>query len=444
MKLLYVVPEFGPAVTGGIATYYRHLVPELARLGHTVHVIVASANEDEPAEDIPGVAVTRVQAKAAEADLRRFDSLAILPGLQQRLARAWAAWRIADGGEGYDAVETTDYGMLFVPWLSQPSRAPVLIQLHGSNGQLLRHDPVAGDELSGCVTRLLETSLLPRAEELQSYGRPNACEWSRLLGRDVVHVLPAWRPGPDTEPTPLPEGAEGLVVGRVQCWKGPEVLCKALRQLGADAPKIAWVGSDTHYRRAEAWMGDHLAATYPDIWGRKIFPIGRKTPGEVAALQAAARFIVVPSDWDVFNLSTVEGMARGKVVICSEGAGAADVIRDGESGFRFPAGDAPALTVRLRRVLELDEAQTRRIGAAARQAVACELDVTKVACQRLDRLQALAKQKSGKDRPDVSALLGAADAGEDPWALLERLPLRRLVSGLSRQAFKRLRKRLGW
>ena len=41
MKILFVVSEFGPNVTGGIGTYYRHLLPELVRQGLHVHVVLA-------------------------------------------------------------------------------------------------------------------------------------------------------------------------------------------------------------------------------------------------------------------------------------------------------------------------------------------------------------------------------------------------------------------
>jgi glycosyltransferase involved in cell wall biosynthesis len=443
MKLLFVVPEFGPDVTGGIATYYRHLLPELARRGHTVHVVLVNANAARPPETAPGMTVTRVEAKDVAAESRQLDALAAVPDLQRRLARAWAAWRVARAGEGFDVVEATDYGTLFAPWLAQPSRPAVQVQLHGSNGQLLTHDPIAGEELHASVTRLLEASLLGRAEELQSYGVANTREWAGLLGREVVHLWPAWRSAGDTESAALPEGVEGLVVGRVQSWKGPETLCEAVRRLGAAAPTIAWVGGDTPFRHSDQWTGQHLAKLYPDVWGRKVLPLGRRTPREAAALQQAARFVIVPSTWDVFNLSAVEGMGRGKVVICSDGAGAADLIRDGESGFRFPAENAAALAEQLRRVKELSDAERQRIGEAGRAVVNAELDPERVAERRLARYETLAKERTGAARLTLPALAGFGDEIADPLAFLDRLPLRRLVRGVVRQGMRRFWKMLG-
>jgi glycosyltransferase involved in cell wall biosynthesis len=443
MKLLFVVPEFGPQVPGGIATYYRHLLPELARRGHTVHLILASADATRLPVTAPGISVARVEPAAVAAELRRFDALAVIPELQRRLAASLAAWRHSGEGDSFDVVEVTDFGTVFAPWLARPCRPPVLVQLHGSDGQLLTHDPIVGQELQACVTRLLEVSLLSRAEELQSYGAANAREWACLLGRDVIHLWPAWHAADEPVPTALPPGVEGLVVGRVQRWKGPEVLCEALRRLGTDAPTIAWVGADTYFRHRNRWTAEYLAATYPDVWGRKVVPLGSRPPREVAGLQLAARFVVVPSTWDVFNLAAVEGMGRSKVVICSDGAGAAELIREGETGFRFPPGDAAALAGQLKRTMELSEPELRRMGEAARAVVTAELDPERIASRRLARFETLAKERTGAHRPDRMAFTGFGDAVDDPLALLERLPLRRLVRATIRQGMRRLWRMLG-
>jgi glycosyltransferase involved in cell wall biosynthesis len=444
MKLLFVLPEFGPNVTGGIATYYRHLLPELARHGHDLHVIVAGDDAAEPHEHPGGVTVARVDAKAVDAELRSFDALVATPLLQRRVARARAAWRLARGGDGFDVVETTDYGTLFAPWAALGDRPPLVVQLHGSNGQLMGHDPLAGEETEACVTRLMEVSLLRGADELQSYGGPNAREWAALLGREVVHLWPAWRPQEGSKPAALLANVAGLVVGRVQSWKGPSVLCEALRALGRDAPTIGWVGADTYCRRKGYWTGDRLRATYPELWGQKLVPFGRRNPQEAASLQAAAGFVVVPSTWDVFNFSAAEAMGRGRVVICSEGAGAAALIRDGESGFRCPAGDATALAERIRRAYEgLNDDHSRRMGAAAQAAVAAELDPAKIAGQRLARYEALAKGRTPADRPDLSGLTGFGEPSEDPLALLDGLPLRRLVRYALQRGLARLLKAFG-
>ena len=60
-----------------------------------------------------------------------------------------------EGGVGYDAVEVVDWGLLFVPWVTEAA-VPAVVQLHGSTGQIDFRDPSPGAALQGHVTRLLE------------------------------------------------------------------------------------------------------------------------------------------------------------------------------------------------------------------------------------------------------------------------------------------------
>jgi glycosyltransferase involved in cell wall biosynthesis len=61
-------------------------------------------------------------------------------------------------------------------------------------------------------------------------------------------------------------------------------------------------------------------------------------------------------------------MAQGKLVIASDVGGHRELIRDGETGFRFSAGEPAALAACLRRVLERRE-WWPALRAAARQFV---------------------------------------------------------------------------
>jgi D-inositol-3-phosphate glycosyltransferase len=60
----------------------------------------------------------------------------------------------------------------------------------------------------------------------------------------------------------------------------------------------------------------------------------------------------------------LEAMACGTPVVASETGGLVFLVRDGETGFHVPAGDAPALADRLRRLL-LDEDLRQRMGHRA-------------------------------------------------------------------------------
>jgi glycosyltransferase involved in cell wall biosynthesis len=75
---------------------------------------------------------------------------------------------------------------------------------------------------------------------------------------------------------------------------------------------------------------------------------------------------VLPSRLEPWGLVINEVMNAGRAVIASDEVGAvADLVRDGDNGFVFPAGDVAALADRLRRTLQ-DAALCRRMGERSR------------------------------------------------------------------------------
>jgi glycosyltransferase involved in cell wall biosynthesis len=432
MRLLFVLPEFGPQALGGIATFYQHLVPALQARGHTVDVVVTDPHCRSAGDGVRVLAPRKSHSTV-------WNHLTPAPHLRNALEIAYSAWELADGGMGYDVVETTDYGMLFVPWVGSTHGPPVIVQLHGSNGQIAHHDQLEGQELYGILCQLYESSILGRADGLQSYGPRNAADWSNLLRRPVEHIWPAWRPS-DTPPTgSLPEAAKpyGLVVGRIQCWKGAEVLCRAMRRLSTDGLRCLWAGAPKPFRRSEISFADYLTQTYPDVWGSRIVPIGPQPRGVIARLQANARFVAVPSTWDVFNLSAVEGMAAGRPVICSEGAGAASLIQHGENGYRFQVEDDAALADCIAQVWDA-ELIAETVGLAGQDTVYEALNPDTVVAERIAHYERVASLTRGPADPWTASGFAGPASTSDPYAFLDSLPLRSLARYGLRRAIRKL------
>ena len=447
MRLLFVLPEYGSEVLGGIATYYAHLLPALARLGAHVHVCgPSSGGRGGSGHDSNGVTFIPVDDNNVASASVQFSRLIPLPEVRHMIASAYAAWETCMRGDGFDVVETTDYGLTFAPWLATAGGPPVIVQLHGSSGQVYRHDPIFGQEFSGLVTRLFEDALLGRADELQAYGLPNAMEWSGRLSRSVEHIWPAWRHDavvgkPPRTDLDLPRC--GLVIGRIQNWKGPDVLCEACALLGARAPKILWVGRSNPYRSLNQSMEAHLAAAYPEQWGSTVRPIGEFPRESVAGMLNAAKFFVVPSKWDTFNLAAVEAMWAGKTVICSEGAGAAGLIEHGRNGFRFPSGDAARLAGLIETVAAMKPNELKTIGARARATVVNTLATDAIPTMRLNHYAKVAARGSGRAANLWDDRLDIADNRSSELAFLEQLPYRPLLAHVVKRTWSKLGKVLG-
>lgn len=432
MRILYVLPEYPPHHGGGIVTFYEALLPELVRQGHDVDVLIGSAVESdgEPYQR-DGVNVSYLEGERFERYLPYFGQYSALPVLQRHLAAAWAMHEQVDGGTAYDVVEVVDWGLLFVPWVIE-GRVPSVVQLHGSTGQIDFRDPSPSTTLQGHVTRLLEAAVLRGADMLNTHSRANQAEWQEVTGRPVEYLPP-----PLESHAPPPEdqkrGDHGLVVGRVQYWKGPTVLCDALAQLGEQAPRVKWVGRDTPYGESGDSMAAHLQSAYPEVWDRIVEPVGQVEPDEVARLQAQAGFVLVPSLWDVYNLTAVEAMRQGAVVVCSTGAGAVDVIEDGVNGFEFPAGDASALAATLERVAGLSAEEREELSAAARATIEDVLDPQTIAAQKVMAYEAVVARGRAGDL-DAWATAAARPTGRPAGgqarslAFLDQQPLRDILA----------------
>jgi glycosyltransferase involved in cell wall biosynthesis len=439
MKLLFVLPEYLPHSGGGIVTFYQHALPELVRQGHQVKVLVGSAFTAKlPDYEADGVAVEFLDDRAVTANLPKFDRYRAIPEFQRHLAAAWTAWEQVNRGEGFDLVETTDWGLLFVPWIVKSS-IPVVVQLHASIGQIDFYDPRRGDELQGNLTRLLEVELLSIADELQANSQLNAFAWSELTNREVVYIPPAWSPSANIA-SQSNLSPNGLVVGRVQYWKGPTVLCEALRHLGDSAPQINWIGRDSSYRENGGLMSAYLAQKYPDIWGNKLRAIGALSQTETALAQSNAAFAIVPSIWDVFNYTCIEAMGYGRVVLCSQGAGAAGLITDKVNGLVFESNDPKSLADKLNYVRNMSIEERQQMGEKAKETIEKTLDPVTVVKARIAAYQkAIARGKFPKS--PCSWLLNAVSPQkpvERSLAFLDNLPLKDIV----RYAFDRSLKKI--
>jgi glycosyltransferase involved in cell wall biosynthesis len=441
MRLLFVIPEYLPHTGGGIITFYRNLLPELARRGHQVHALVGSAFTSHlPPFETEGITVEFLDQDAVTNNLKGFSRYSAVPELQRHLAAAWTAWEQAKRGAGFHLVETTDWGLLFVPWLIESAGPPNVVQLHGSLGQIDFHDPQPGGELQGCVTRLMEAQLLSQADELQTYSKLNAVEWQELTRREVAYIPPAWR-----SPYPLSRNgssSRGLVVGRIQYWKGPTILCEAMRLLGEHAPDIDWVGRDTDYHDSGLSMSTYLSRTYPDVWRKKIHPLGPLSPEEVTGLQTNAAFALVSSTWDVFNYTAIEAMGLSCLTVCSEGAGAAELIRNGEDGLTFAANDPGALAEALRRLAQMDGASRNEMGSRARETVEARLAPTRIVQNRIETYEALLRRGRNPIREDawLSDAVRPHERKSATLAFLDHLPLREISSYALGRGIKKLRR----
>ena len=165
----------------------------------------------------------------------------------------------------------------------------------------------------------------------------------------------AFTPGPGRAAEPT-----FLYVGRLRRYKGVEVAIRALALARATRPElrleIAGRGDDRPRLEGLAReLGQESAIRF----------LGFVPEGEKVGLLRRAWANIFPSPKEGWGITNVEAAACGTPSLASDSPGLRDSVRDGESGYLVPHGDAAALA---RRMLDLaaDPALMERLGRQAR------------------------------------------------------------------------------
>lgn len=202
------------------------------------------------------------------------------------------------------------------------------------------------------------------------FGRASACvPWSQWTRRSLIddygvdperiHVIPPgvdldrWKPGRRTSDGPL----RVLFVGGDFRRKGGDVLLAAVGELPPGSAELHIVSKDA----VPARDGVHV---YPDL---------APNDQRLVDLYSSSDVFALPSRAETFGIAVVEAAACGLPVVVSDVGGLAELVTDGETGWRVPAGDQRALASVLGRLVD-DRRLARRLGAAARARAEREFD----------------------------------------------------------------------
>jgi len=251
-----------------------------------------------------------------------------------------------------------------MPWVVSERKAKVVVSLHGSNGQVDWYSNPNNRNFAGDFVRVMETATLGLADAIHANSRSNARFWEAKIN-NPIQVIPPVLELPDQAST-NGNSPRGLVVGRLQNWKGAEVLCRALEEI-SDI-EIEWVGADTPWKSSSS-ASEYLKKNYPNIFGSKLIWNGALNYSETIKKIQEATFVVVPSIWDVFNMTAAEAMLLKSVVICSHAAGAEMLINDGLNGFLFDPAKPSQLADCIRKVSQLSLQQKEELGRNARDSI---------------------------------------------------------------------------
>ncbi len=289
----------------------------------------------------------------------------VMPGLLEVMEVGWVG----------DTIQS-DVPRMSWPAVRRRARlAPVALHVHRNKemlaGLLLR---AMGAELRIVYTRhsagtpgRLTRWLMRRADVVVSLTR----EMARRLPVESVVIphgvdLRRFSPVRDREAAWAALGFGGElgmgVVGRVRPDKGQGDLVEAAAPILSAHPRwrLLVVGSTKGERR--------FASKLSDAAGPSLCLAGERS--DMERVYRGLSVVVHPSRSEGFGLVLLEAIASGCCVVAARSGGAAEIIRDGETGFLFEPGDVPALRAVLEKLMadpDLADEVGRR---AAREAAA--------------------------------------------------------------------------
>ena len=151
-----------------------------------------------------------------------------------------------------------------------------------------------------------------------------------------------------------------LYVGRIEPYKGTDVLVRALSLLPKQGSVCLLVVGGSEGERSVDWLREEARAS--GVSGLVDWR-GAVPQGALPAYYAAADVCVVPSLHETFGLVALEAMACGTPVVASDAGGLRELVRHGEDGLLCKPGDAAALAEALAVVLS-DPLRAQRMGGA--------------------------------------------------------------------------------
>lgn len=328
-------------LAGGAEIHLHAIFGRLAARGHQITLLCGGWDGAAPSATLDGIEVIRVGTRytfpfLARAAFRRrlasrpFD---LLVEDVNKIPLATTRW----GGPPVVALVPHLFGGTAFQELAAPLAAAVWLA-ERPLGRVYRGAPFQAISVS-------------TAEDLAARGIP----------RSSVAVI---HPGIDTvgyTPRADVRASEPVFayLGRLKRYKGVHLVVRAFAQLGHPTATLEIAGAGD-YRPAL----ERLAASL-DLGVRVRF-LGRIGEAEKLALLRRSWALVLASPKEGWGITNLEAAACGTPVVASNSPGIRESVRDGDTGYLVPHGDAAAMAAAMHGLAE-DSSLVSRLGAQARR-----------------------------------------------------------------------------
>ena len=328
---------------GGAEIHLHELFGRLAGWGHQVDLIASGWPGGAPDAQLDGIRVRRFGGRHSFALLGR------------------GAVRRALAERPYDVlVEDVNKLPLFLPTLTRLPFVAIVPHLFGTTAFAEANWPMAtvvwaAERALPLVYRRAAFHAISDStrDDLVARGIPRQRIEVVYPGVDATWYCPDAKTARADRPT-------FLYVGRLKRYKGVEIALRALSLARRTRPdltlEVAGQGDDRP-RLEQVARGLGL--------GEAVRFLGFVTEEEKRRLLRRAWAVVFPSPKEGWGISNVEAAACGTPALASDSPGLRESVRDGQTGYLVPHGDAGALAERMLAVAA-DPGLVARLGRAAR------------------------------------------------------------------------------
>ena len=342
MKLLLVNwQDIENPQAGGAEIHLHEIFGRLARLGHEITLLCGGWPGSPPRARIDGMSIHRVGTRQSFAAL------------------AYPYFRRVLQAQPWDIiVEDINKIPLYTPVWTRARTAALVPHLFGGTAFLELPAPLAAAvwlserPLGGVYRRVpFEAISESTRDDLVARGIP----------RNNIRVI---YPGVDTSTyTPLADTRaatpEFVYLGRLKKYKGVHHVISAFAQMADTSATLRIAGAGDFRPALEA------QARSLDL-GERVRFLGRISEAEKLALLRRAWALVFASPKEGWGITNLEAAACGTPVVASNSPGIRESVRDGETGYLVPHGDASAMAAAMDR-LAASRALVEALGEHARR-----------------------------------------------------------------------------
>ncbi|HHT73815.1 MAG TPA: glycosyltransferase family 4 protein [Firmicutes bacterium] len=400
MRILMVSWEYPPKVIGGLARAVSDLAEALVEQGHEVSVVTSDHPESGQAEYVSGVRVYRVN-QHYPSPLGFLDSVLYMNyHLIQRAVQIISAEKI-------DVIHAHD-------WLVAPAakvlkhtfNLPLVATIHatewgrsgGLHNDLQRHISDVEWWLTYEAYRVICCSEYMREELRRVFHLPDD-KVSVIPNGVVVNKFRETHPDLDKfrSQWALPEERIVFFIGRHVYEKGVDVLLGAVPKVLAHQPNAKFIIAGTGPMHHELKHRAHqMGIAHKVLFAGFIDDVTRNS------LYQLADAAVFPSRYEPFGIVALEAMAAGAPVVVSDVGGFREIVRHGETGLTFYAGQSNSLADNILTLL-CDRQYAKMMRSLAYRELLERFDWSKIALQTVEEYnRALGKAPSPmKDTKDI-------------------------------------------